>query len=400
MNSSAPIPAYELDPRCRELTTAVLDRGIEDGRPYVIPADTPLYPEGGGQPADHGRLLGIEVVELRKTAAGIRHYLAEPLSPTIERVTISLDWERRFDHMQQHTGQHLLTALAQDRFGWPTTAFHLGDQRSDIELDTPALSPRQIAALEEEVAAEIRAARPVTAKRVAMVEFETLTVRTRGLPDGHSGPVRLVEIAGIDINTCGGTHLQNTAELEALKLLGTESMRGGTRLFFVAGARLRRLLGSHEERNAALRRILGGADAELPGLAQARIDQLKELQRQLRTAEENLAQAWVAEWAQAPGIIVGKRLPGRDNAALSLLAKQIQTAAPHKVALLAGGEEEEGPFLLVAGETVTIDVAAVGRELAALLGGRGGGSGRIFQGKAGALSRFDEALRRLAALVN
>ncbi|HKJ02531.1 MAG TPA: alanyl-tRNA editing protein, partial [Longimicrobiales bacterium] len=227
------VHAFEREPRLRRLDTEVVSAGEDRGRPFVILADTILYPEGGGQPADGGTVGGVPVVDVRKTAGAIRHVLASP-APS-GPVTVELDWTRRFDHMQQHTAQHLLTAVADQRFGWPTTAFHLGAHVSDIELGTPGIDAAELAELEEAVAAEIRAARPVTARRVSPEAYAALPVRSRGLPEGHTGDVRLVEIEGIDLNTCGGTHCASTAELEALKLLGTEPVRGGTRLFYAAG---------------------------------------------------------------------------------------------------------------------------------------------------------------------
>ena len=172
---------------------------------------------------------------MQKTDGAIRHVLASPVAPG--PADLRLDWERRFDHMQQHTGQHLLSAVAQDRFGWATTAFHLGPDVSDVELAAPSLPAADLARLEEAVAAEIRAARAVVPRRVPLEEFRALPVRSRGLPEGFTGDVRLVEIAGVDLNTCGGTHLSNTAEIELVALLGTEALRGGTRVFFAAGGR-------------------------------------------------------------------------------------------------------------------------------------------------------------------
>ncbi len=252
------VPAYERDPRRTELLTEVVATGTDEGRPFALLADTILYPEGGGQPSDRGVLGETPVLDVRSGPDGIRHYLAAPVAEG--PVRLRLDWDRRFDHMQQHTAQHLLTAVAQDRFRWETTAFHLGERVSDIELKAPKLPPEGLRALEDAVAAEIRAARPVTARRVPPEEVARLPVRTRGLPEGHVGDVRLVEIEGLDLNTCGGTHLASTAEIELVALVSTEAIRGGTRLFFAAGGRARRRLAAHEERNAALRKLLGAPD--------------------------------------------------------------------------------------------------------------------------------------------
>ena len=384
-----PIPAYEREPFLRSIETDVVRTGEERGRPFVVLADTILYPEGGGQPADRGWIGGVPVDDVRTVEGEVRHYLAG--APPTGRVQVELDWLRRFDHMQQHTGQHLLTAVAEQRFGWHTTAFHLGEQLSDVELDTPKIAPEQLAELEEAVAAEIRAARPVTARRVGPEEYATLPVRSRGLPGGFTGAVRLVEIAGIDLNTCGGTHVRGTAEIEGLKLLGTEAMRGGTRLFYVAGARLRRLLGAHHERSAKLRQLVGTSDEELPSGVSAKLDQLKDAQRTVKALEEELAAAAGRALATAAEDVVSAHWPERDLVFLQRVAKELVRLAPERVALLTAGDEGQGAFVLCAGERARLELATAGRGVAEILGGRGGGSGRIFQGKA-PLSRRVEAL--------
>jgi alanyl-tRNA synthetase len=391
------VPSYERDPYLRSLETDVVEAGADAGRPFVVLADTVLYPEGGGQPADRGRIGGVGVADVRSVQGVIRHFVeGQALSG---RVTVELDWDRRFDHMQQHTGQHLLTAVALDRFGWATTAFHLGELLTDIELDTPAIAPEHCAALEEAVATEIRAARIVTARPVSPEEYARLPVRSRGLPEGHQGPIRLVEIAGLDLNTCGGTHVRSTAEIEALALLGTEPMRGGTRLRFVAGRRLRRLLAAHEARAVQLRQLLGAADAELPQAVRLKLEQVKEAQRQVRALEEDLAAETARVLAGSPGRLAEAHWPERDAAFLQRVARAFVLRAPDQVALLTAGAREEGIFLLCAGEATSVDLPALGRQVATTLEGRGGGSGRIFQGKASALSRRPEALARLKALV-
>lgn len=388
--------AYERDPFLASLETDVVQAGAESGRPFVVLADTILYPEGGGQPADRGRIGGVAVEDVRVVEGRVRHYLAG--FPPVGRVRVELDWARRFDHMQQHTGQHLLTALAIDRFGWQTTAFHLGERLSDIELDTATVTPERLVELEEAVAAEIRAARIVTARRVTAEEYAALPVRTRGLPEGFAGNIRLVEIAGIDLNTCGGTHVRSTAEIEGLKLLGTEGMRGGTRLFYVAGGRMRRLLAAHHERSARLRQLLGTSDEELPSGVSAKLDQLKEAQRAVKALEEELAVVAAQVLAVSSERVSGAHWAERDLPFLQRVAREFVKLAPDRVVLLTAGGEGQGAFLLCAGEKTSLDVTAAGRQVAEILEGRGGGSGRIFQGKASALARRMEALARIRAL--
>ncbi len=390
------IPAYERDPLLTRLDTEVVGAGKHEGRPFVVLADTVLYPEGGGQPSDRGTVGGIPVLDVRNSRGEIRHVLAGP-APS-GRLTVELDWQRRFDHMQQHTAQHLLTAIADQLFGWATVAFHLGDRISDIELDSLGPAAGELTELEEAVAAEIRRARPVTTRRVSQEEFAGLPIRTRGLPEGHTGSIRLVEIEGVDLNTCGGTHCSSTAELEALKLLGTESTRGGVRLFYAAGARLRRLHGAHHDRNAELRSLLGASDDDLVGSLTARLAQLKDAERAVRNTEEELAVSAAAALVTGPDRVLSGHWDQRDLAFLQSVAREVGRLDPDRVVLLTGGEGEDGAFVIGAGERTGTDLKAVGPRVADLFGGRGGGSGGIFQGKATRLSQRGVAADLLRSL--
>jgi len=382
-------PAFDRAPYLTELGTEVIVTGTDERGPYVVLGDTILYPEGGGQPADRGSLGPARVVDVQKREGEIRHYLKEPVSPG--PVQVALDWPRRFDHMQQHTGQHLLTAVAQERFGWITTAFHLGEVRCDVELAVPAFSNSEMEILEESIAAEIRAARAVRTRHVAPEEYTSLPVRSRGLPEGHSGLIRLVEIEGLDLNTCGGTHVRSTAELELVKLLGTEPIRGGTRLFFVAGGRARRRMGEHERRNAVLRTLLGTPDEELQPGVEAKIGQLKDAERRSRALEEQLAEALAMTWAANPDPIQDHHLEGQDGAFLGMVARRLVAASPGKLAFLTGEREGQAAFVLAAGPEAGVDLTSLGAAVGALLEGRGGGRAPVFQGKAGSLKGRDRA---------
>ena len=390
-------PAYERDPTTASLETRVLHCGEERGRPFVLLEDTLFYPEGGGQPCDLGRVNGVAVVDVQKREGELRHYLATAIPEGA--ASLKLDWHRRFDHMQQHTGQHLLTAVAQDRFQWATTAFHLGATVCDIELDAPSLSAADLDRLEEAVAADIRARREVTARWVTLEAYGQETVRSRGLPEGHQGDIRLVAIAGLDLNTCGGTHLRHTGEIETLKLLGTESIRGGTRLFFVAGRRARQRLGDHERRTASFRTLLGAPDEELLPALQIKLDQLLVLDRRCRKLEEELAGSLAEALAARSETFVEAHLEGRDAASLQRLARMITGLAPAKVVFLTTEQAGQGLFFLCAGEAATLDVAAAGRGVAQLLGAKGGGAGKTFQGKAPDLAARAQAVAHLKTLV-
>jgi len=386
-------PAYERDAYLRELDTEVTATGEVEVRPWAATADTVFYPEGGGQPSDRGTMGGVDVLEVRTSEGVIRHLLSSPLEPgPVHQV---LDWPRRFDHMQQHTAQHLLTAVALARFGWRTTAFHLGPVQSDIELDVAALAGEELRRLEDAVNEHCREARPVSARHAPRERMVELGVRSRLLPEGLEGELRLVEIAGLDLNTCGGTHVRSTAEIGAIALIGTEPMRGGTRLFFVAGDRVRRRLAGHEARNLELRSLLGSSDDELPQVVALRVEREKALAREGRRLLEELAEATARALAARRERVVAAHWPERDMAFLLALGKALLAARPEAVALLAAGPAADGVFLVVAGEGGGLDLGAAGAAAAGILGGRGGGRAPFWQGKATALDRLDEAAAAL-----
>ena len=384
------VPTYEQQPTLTELETSLVEKGTHQGRPYVVLADTVFYPEGGGQPSDRGRLNGIEVIDVQKVDGRIYHFLETPVASG--PIILELDWQRRFDHMQQHTAQHLLTAVAEDHFGWQTTAFHLGAHVSDIELNVKSLGKPELSLLEATVAVEVRAARRVSAHRVSLDDYEQMEVRSRGLPTGHSGDVRLIEIEDIDLNTCGGTHCVSTAEIEAIALLGTESVRGGTRVFYVAGERLRSRVGVEVSRTARLRSLLGVSDDQLVDAVEGRLDQLKDNARLIRGMEEELANFIARQLTVEPETVSVRHFVGRGLPFLQRLGRETVTLDPSRVVLLTSDDFGEGFFLLSAGEEADINVSEVGPRIAAVLKGKGGGSGRVFQGRATQLSKLDEAL--------
>jgi len=391
------IPAYEREPYRRELDVRILEVGESDGRPWARLDDTILYPEGGGQPSDQGELDGVRVVEVESSGRGLLHHLAAAVAEGPAR--LALDWPRRYDHMQQHTAQHLLSCLALGRFGWSTRSFHIGPAACDIELDVPPPEPCELAALEAAAVAEVRAARAIRARRVKADEYESLEVRSRGLPAGHTGSIRLVEIDGLDLNTCGGTHLASTAEVETVKLLRAEPLRGGCRLYWLAGGRVRRRLAEHEERGAGLRSLFDAGDDDLAAVAALKLEQLTAARRRARSLEERLARAVADRLAAAPGGVLCEHFEDSKLGFLQSVGRELASRAPGRVALLTAEAGPERCFALVTGARSGLDAGVVGPRVAELLEGRGGGAGAIFQGKAESLAEVEGVRAMLAAEV-
>ncbi len=383
-------PEYQQDAYQKELETRVVvcEQG-PDGSFLVELEDTILYPEGGGQPSDTGWLGGVRVHEVRKDDGRI--VLHTDGAVPVGRVQVRLDWDRRFDHMQQHTAQHVLTVLAFEHLGWATTGFGIGPEVSYIDLDVKAPEAADLRRLEELAAAEIRAARTVRVRWTNREEMETLPVRSRRLPGELEGPVRLVEIEGLDLNTCGGTHVGSTAELETICLVGTAPMHGGTRVSWVAGGRVRRRMAAREALVGELRGLTGAGDEELVAVVGVKLEQLGEAGAELRRLRERLAAVLVDELRWESGPVVAREL---DDPDLVWTAASGLAGSPGATAYLLVAPD--GAFALALAEEVPVDVGELGPAVAGVLEGKGGGRDRLFRGKAVHPERLEEASRVLA----
>ena len=199
---------YYLDSYLRNFEASVVERAEEGKRIYLD--RTAFYPTSGGQLHDTGRLEGVELAEVVDEGERVAHILTEPL-PLGPAVRGELNWPRRMDHMQQHTGQHLLSAVLADLWGYSTTSVHMGELTSTLDLDTPQLSSEQVAQAEERSNQIISENRPVT------ITFEDASLAT-GLrkPSSRSGAIRIVSIEDLDRSACGGTHVTATGAIGAL----------------------------------------------------------------------------------------------------------------------------------------------------------------------------------------
>ncbi len=373
--------ACQRDPYLRVLETRVLSR---EGDAVVL-EDTLLYPGGGGQPPDSGTVGGVAVARLGRDQGGrVLHHLEGPLDG--EAVTVAVDWPRRFDIMQQHTAQHLLTALAEDLFGAPTMSFHLSDDYSAIELDAVALPLDELA---ERANDEIRAARPVSQRSCRPEELASLRVRTRGLPDGFRGDrLRLIEIEGLDLNTCGGTHVASTAELQTIVLLGTEKIRSRLRLRYLAGGRVAgRLSDSLAREQALTERLTCGPGEHIEQLDRIQ-SSLRERNKEVRQLRVSLADSLGEKLAGQADSVVGWSQPDADLPFLQQVASQFEQRRPDCLLVLVGA----GVFLVAGPEAV---VAEAGPVVMQAIDGRGGGRGGRLQGKAGSPQGLTHALTAL-----
>ncbi|MCS7283003.1 MAG: DHHA1 domain-containing protein [Anaerolineae bacterium] len=398
---------YYTDSYLTSFAARVVERLEWDGHPAVVLDRTAFYPTSGGQPSDRGFLNGVPVVDVavREADGAIVHILEAPLEET--DVTGRVDWARRFDHMQQHTGQHLLSAACEQLLGTDTVSFHLGTETSTIDLKIPRLAPEALTPVEDLVNQVIWEDRPVRAFLVSLEDLPSFHLRR---PPQVEGPIRLVEVAGkdggppFDLTPCGGTHVARTGEIGLLKVLRLDYRGQETRVEFVCGGRAFRDYRLKHETTRQLAALLTVGHRELPDALGRLLEDLKAARREARAAQERLLEAEAAYLA-ATAIPIGEVrvaravLEGRDPAELRTLALSI-ASREKTVAVLAGLGERV--HLCVACAEGTADAVAILRVLCDRLGGKGGGQARFAQGSAPAAPRaqveaaLEQALSALA----
>ncbi|CAM5138488.1 unnamed protein product [Natator depressus] len=355
---------------------------------HVVLEDTILFPEGGGQPSDRGLIADIPVLHVSRQGSAALHFVQSPLAPGSE-VLLTVDWERRFDHMQQHSGQHLITALADQMFGFKTTSWELGHQRTVIELDTPSVTAEQVEALEKNVNEKIRARIPVVVREHSEDDPEIEMVRSRGLPDDHTGPVRIISIEGIDDNMCCGTHVSNLSDLQVIKLLGTEKgKKNKTNLVFLAGNRvLKSVERSHSIEKALTLLLKNGAEEHVEAVKRLQ-NSVKLLQKNNLNLLRDLAVLTAQNFKSNPGrgrVFVLHRKDG-DSEFMNIIANEIGTE--DTLLFLTVGDEKAAGLFLLAGPSEVVE--KLGPRVAELLEGKGAGKRDRFQGKATRMSRRAE----------
>ena len=340
---------------------------------------TAFYPTSGGQPFDTGRLADALVLDVAEDAAGnILHVTdrALPAGP----VHGTIDWERRFDHMQQHTGQHLLSAIFLSLYGYATVSFHLGREISAIDLAAPSVSPDQLAAAELRVNELIFEDRPVTVRYGTREEFAAAGVRKEVQ---REGTLRAIEIEGVEMNPCGGTHVARTGQIGLALLRKCEKQKGNWRVEFVCGGRA--LTVAREDRRLLLEsaRAFGGAPADLPALVARGAEERKASDRQRKELQSRLAiheaQAlWVGSLSGADGThVVCRVLDPADMDYLRQLANRYVECGPG-VALLAA--RPGGQIVFAQSPGLPGDMNSLLRSALAVVSGKGGGSRDFAQG--------------------
>lgn len=365
---------YYTDSYLTRFEARVVERA-EGGRRLYLDR-TAFYPTSGGQPHDTGILGGAQVLDVADEEARIAHLVDRPV--TLDRVQGEVDWARRFDHMQQHTGQHLLSAAFAERFGWATTSVHFGPESSTLDLATEAVAAAQAAEIEARANALVTENRPV---RVSFEDAATATGLRKSPP--RPGVLRVVSIEGLDRSPCGGTHVRATGEIGPILLRKVERVRRQARIEFLCGARAIRAARADFELLARLGALFSASPDNVPALVERLRRDAKESTTAATLLRAELARYRARELHEITGPDPDglRRIVHRSDSLEDLRALAQAVIAFSRTAFFGSVVTEAGITVLLATSPDSgTDAGAALKQALAAGGGRGGGTAQLAQG--------------------
>ncbi len=387
---------YYIDAYTKDFTTKIIKQDYDkEDNLYVVLNETAFYPTGGGQPYDTGTLNGTLVTNVEEVNGEIRHFIAEQLETA--EVEGKINWERRFDHMQQHAAQHILSAAFWDHFNIPTIGFHLGKETVTIDLETENLPAETIEKAVQIANNIVFENHPIRIQWMNLEEAKTLPLRKEPTLTEN---IRVVIIENFDYNGCGGTHPRRTGEVGLIQVLNWERNKGGIRLTFIAGWRTLKLMGQQQQIMKDVSKQLNSSETDIPAkVAQLLISQ-KENEKAIQTINEKLLFAEANELLQQPaeihaGFLISKVFTNRSMQEVAKLSAIIIEQQEHAITYFVIENDDKLQCILACGKTVTLDMNALLKDALPAIEGKGGGNKKSARGGGKAIMSGDEFLHQL-----
>lgn len=359
---------YYEDCRLREFTAAVVDcEETEKGFEITLDA-TAFYPEGGGQACDLGTLGDARVLDVQERGHQVVHLCDRPLqvgSPAAGKI----DWERRFDLMQQHTGEHILSGLIHEKFGYHNVGFHIGAEFMEVDFDGP-ITWEELLELEEKANRAVWENMPVLCGYPSREELGTITYRSKKALDW---PVRIVQVPGIDTCACCGVHVATTGQVGLIKVLSCVKFHQGVRIQMVCGQRAYGYMGRIYEQNRQISQLLSAKPHETAEAAQRFNQQLGAEKFRAAGLQKRLFETIAAGYA-GKGTVVHFEQELTPGAVRELADKIAATCGG--LAAVFSGTDDDGYSTCMLGA----DAKELGGKLLHAFPGRGGGKPGTFQG--------------------
>ena len=369
---------YYADSYLREFDAQLVDTASHDGKTALVLDRTAFYPTSGGQPFDVGTFGDVRVLDVIDGEDGrVLHVVDRaPSATTLHGV---IDWTRRFDHMQQHTGQHVLSAAFDRLFKVRTESFHMGADYSTIDL-AREVSAGEIARAEDEANRIIWEDRPIHVRFATAEEAQSLGLRKESKRDGT---LRLIDVEGFDLSACGGTHVSRTGAIGIIAVSATEKVRGGSRVTFLSGGRALAGFRALRDSVAGSVRILSVLPADLPAAIERVQAETRDLRKQVKDFQGKVAVQEADTLLSSSEEIGGGRavlasLAGWDAGGLKTIASHL-AQTPGLVVILVS---DTPPLALVVARAAGMkaDAGQLLRQLVERHGGKGGGRPEFAQG--------------------
>jgi alanyl-tRNA synthetase len=385
---------YLDDAYLKQCFSEVIKQTQIHSKPGVILNQTVFYPTSGGQPHDTGTINGVKVIDVLEDKNGqIIHLLERPLKGS--QVKCEITWERRFDHMQQHSGQHILSQALMTTIGADTISFHLGEQSSTIDIDQIGLTPETFFNVERLANRVIFENRDIIGHVANKSQIHRFPIRKLPTVEDH---IRILEIKDFDYSPCGGTHCSKTGEIGILKISRHENYKGGTRLHFVCGFRALRDYQEKSEILTQLSRAMSTAEVDLPqNIIKLKWD-LKALTRERNNLNKKLleyeARSLLPKGKKQAGIhLIKKIFNNRHPNEIKLLAKKLVEYSPHTIILFGIKSKGNAQLFFQCTEEIAINMGQLMETACSLINGRGGGRPQQAHGGGPAVEKLEDALQ-------
>ncbi|MGM0843278.1 MAG: alanyl-tRNA editing protein [Bacillota bacterium] len=391
------VKQYYQDAYMKNFQTSIQDQHQDDSGWYVVLEQTAFYPTGGGQPHDTGTLKDKRIINVEEVNGEIRHYIEEPFEDISGDVKGQIDWDRRFDHMQQHAGQHILSAAFEKALQYETISFHLGKEILTIDLDVSDINESD--ALQAEVLANriIRESRPIETKWITEAELSDYPLRKQ---PSVTDEIRLVIIPDFDYNGCGGTHPRSTSEVGAIKILDWEKHKGHIRLQFVCGDRVLNQLHRKHGLLKELTGVLQAPEENMVPTVERMVAKQKEQEKALEGLKEVLL-TYEAEGLMGKGTLkkghslIKSSYTDRPIQELQRIAQHIVSNKAEAIVFLVVQNDQKLQLVAAKGSIPDVNLREVAQKVFPLINGKGGGKESFVQGGGEVVMSREELLETL-----
>jgi alanyl-tRNA synthetase len=391
------VKQYYQDAYMKAFQTSIQDQQQDDTGWYVVLEQTLFYPTGGGQPHDTGTLKDKRVINVEEVNGEIRHYIEEPFEDISGVFEGQIDWERRFDHMQQHAGQHILSAAFAEAFQYETISFHLGKEILTIDLHVSEIKESDAVKAEALANQIIRESRQIETKWIKEAELSNYPLRKH---PSVTDDIRLVIIPDFDYNGCGGTHPRSTSEVGATKILDWEKHKGHIRLQFVCGDRVLNQLHRKHGLLKELTGVLQAPEENMVPTVERLLAKQKEQERALEGLKEVLlayeAEGLIGEGTPKEGYtLIKKAYSDRSIQELQKIAQHIVTKREETIVLLVVQNDQKLQLVAAKGSSPKVNLREIAQKVFPMINGKGGGKESFVQGGGEAVMSMEELLEIL-----